>query len=201
MFRSPKILRWLYPNRIWGIVVSDRSIYLTFDDGPDEAITPWVLDFLKSEAISATFFCVGSNVVKSPELFARIQTEGHGVGNHTMNHENGYKHSSEHYLQSVEAASAVIGSRLFRPPYGRMKRRVSLKMTKNWKIMMWSWLSYDYNPKVSVQRIQEAAESIRPGDILVFHDNKKTQSRLKEVLPPIVRSLKKKGFTFRVLPE
>ncbi len=199
MFRSPRILKWLYPDRIWGISVSDRSVFLTFDDGPDAGITPWVLDFLKQERIVATFFCVGSNTLRNPELYERITREGHCVGNHTMNHENGYHHSVEDYLHSIQEAKQVIASRLFRPPYGRMKRRAGRKLKQDWKIIMWSWLSYDYNSKVSVSRIRSAAKFIQAGDILVFHDNRKTQDRLKELLPAVVTDLKERGFIFRTL--
>lgn len=186
----------MYPRRIWGIVVSDRTVFLTFDDGPDQRITPWLLDFLEREGVQATFFCVGNNVRKHPEIFARILNAGHAVGNHCMHHENGYKTDDAAYLLSIEESSHLIDSRLFRPPYGRMKRSAERKMDASWKIIMWSWLSYDYKRTVAPERILKSAQKIRPGDILVFHDNRKTQDRLKELLPPVVQSLKARNFQF-----
>ena len=199
MFRSPKILQWLYPSRVWGISVSDKSLYLTFDDGPDPEITPWILDFLKKEKITATFFCVGANVQKNFPIYERILEENHQVGNHCMYHDNGFKVKDEAYLNSVKEASKLIPSNLFRPPYGRLKRSTERKLPKQLKVIMWSWLSYDYDEKVSIQKIIRASKHIQAGDILVFHDNKKTQARLKEILPPIVKVLKEKGFEFKVL--
>lgn len=199
MFKSPKILKWIYPNRVWGISVSSPTVFLTLDDGPDPEITPWLLDFLKEQNVSATFFCVGSNCVKYPALYQRILSEGHAVGNHTMNHENGFKTNNEDYLNSIKQASSVIQSNLFRPPYGRMKQKLEKEICSDYKIIMWSWLSYDYDRNVPLSTIFQKAESIKSGDILVFHDNKKTKDRLKELLPPIIEQLKTRGFQFELI--
>ena len=199
MFRSPKILQWLFPSRIWGISVSTKTVFLTFDDGPDPEITPWLLDFLEEQKVKATFFCVGSNVVKEPEIFARIVNDGHAIGNHTMNHEKEIHVSSNEYLNSIDAAASLIDSHLFRPPYGRLRKSTEAKVPKKYKIVMWSWLSYDYDVKVPVAKIIQHAEKIKSGDILVFHDNKKTKSRLVELLPTVIQSLKTKGFGFEII--
>ncbi len=201
MFRSPKILRWLYPKRIWGISVSRPTVFLTFDDGPDPEITPWLLDFLNQEAIVATFFCVGSNVQKQPEIYKQLLDAGHSVGNHLMNHENGFKTKDDVYLNSIDEAAKLIDSPLFRPAYGRLKRSVERKIHPKYKIVMWSWLSYDYDVTIPIEKIIQQAKSIQSGDILVFHDNKKTKERLKEVLPTIVSDLKKRGFGFGVIQK
>jgi peptidoglycan/xylan/chitin deacetylase (PgdA/CDA1 family) len=201
MFRSPKILRWLYPKRIWGISVSRPTVFLTFDDGPDLEITPWLLDFLNQEGIVATFFCVGSNVKKHTEIYAQILADGHSVGNHLMNHENGFKTKDEVYLDSIDEAAKLIDSPLFRPAYGRLKRSVERKIRSKYKVVMWSWLSYDYDVTIPIEKIIQQAKSIQSGDILVFHDNKKTKERLKEVLPTIVWDLKKRGFGFGVIQK
>ena len=196
MFKSPKILKWFYPNRVWGISVSQPSVFLTFDDGPDPEITPWVLNFLKAQNIHATFFCVGTNCVKHPELFQQILSEGHAVGNHSMNHENGFKTNDTDYFHSIEKANDVIQSNLFRPPYGRMKKRLDKTISEKYKIIMWSWLSYDYDQTVKPEKIVSASKSIKSGDILVFHDNRKTKARLKEVLPPVIEQLKAQSLRF-----
>jgi len=199
MFRSPKILHWLFPGRVWGIFVSNPIVYLTFDDGPDAEITPWLLDFLKEESIVATFFCVGTNIKNQPETYQRILSDGHSVGNHLMNHENGYKTNDVVYLKSVEDASELIESNLFRPAYGKLKKSTERKLSNKYKIIMWSWLSYDYDKNVPIEKIIQKSKNIKQGDILVFHDNKKTKTRLKEALPIVVEMLKKRGFRFESL--
>lgn len=199
MFRSPKILRRLFPLRIWGIVVYEPIVFLTFDDGPNPDITPWVLEFLNKEQIKATFFCVGENVQKHPDLYKQLIADGHQVGNHTMNHLNGMKCANEVYLNSIEQATAYINSKLFRPPYGRLPKKLDKIIAQRYKIIMWSWLSKDYDNTVATQKIIAAAQQIKPGDVLVFHDNSKTKERLKEVLPPIVQLLKTKDFQFQII--
>lgn len=199
LFRSPKILRWLYPKRIWGISVSDKTVFLTFDDGPDAEITPWVLDFLDEHQLKATFFCVGSNVRREPEIYKRILDSGHAVGNHSMNHENGFKTKNKLYLKSIDEASAYINSTLFRPPYGRMRRIITPKIAQKYKIVMWSWLSYDYDRSIPIEEITQSSKKIKSGDILVFHDNKKTKERLKELLPKVIEELKQANFKFDLI--
>lgn len=199
MHRSPKLLHKFFPARIWGISVSDKSVFLTFDDGPDPEITPWILDFLKEHQIKATFFCVGENVKRSPELYQRILNEGHQTGNHTMKHLNGMKTIRKDYIESIREAQNVIQSNLFRPPYGRLNRKLDQYLSQEFKIIMWTWLSKDYDHSISPEEIISSSQKIRPGDILVFHDNTKTKDRLKVVLPPIISRLKSEGFVFRII--
>lgn len=201
MLKSPKLLKWYYPSRIWGISASIQSIALTFDDGPDKEITPWVLAFLKEQNIKATFFCVGTNVQKHPEIYAQIIADGHSVGNHTMNHENGFKTKDTHYIRSIENTSKHVESRLFRPPYGRMRKSAEKALLKQYKIIMWSWLSYDYDENVSIRRILQHSKRITSGDILVFHDNQKTKDRLKNILPTVVQNIKNQQLEFVVLTK
>lgn len=199
MHRSPKLLHKFFPARIWGISVSDKSIFLTFDDGPDPEITPWILDFLKENQINATFFCVGENVERYPDLYQRIINEGHQTGNHTMKHLNGMKTTRKNYLESIREAQQVIQSNLFRPPYGRLNKRLDQYLSQEFKIIMWTWLSKDYDHSVSPEEIISSAQKIRPGDILVFHDNTKTKDRLKVLLPTIIYRLKSENFIFRII--
>lgn len=196
LFRSPRFLTWFYPKRTWGFSSSQNTVYLTFDDGPVPEATIWVLDFLKAEGIRATFFCVGANVIEHPALYDRIVADGHAVGNHTMNHENGFQSPVEKYIDSVERCNDVVKSNLFRPPYGRMTRQQEKYLGK-YQIIMWSWLSYDFRKKVPAKKIIERAEQqICAGDILVFHDNAKSLTRLQEILPPIIAGIKRKGLSF-----
>ncbi len=199
MFRSPKFFKKVFPKRIWGISVVDNSIFLTFDDGPHPDITPWVLDFLQERNIKATFFCVGENVQRYPELYNRILNEGHKTGNHTMNHLNGMKSNRKAYLDSIENASKLIDSNLFRPPYGRMNRKLDNYLSNQYKIIMWSWLSKDYDNSIAVEKIIHSSSKIQKGDILVFHDNIKTKDRLQSILPRIVDMLSSKDFSFKLL--
>jgi peptidoglycan/xylan/chitin deacetylase (PgdA/CDA1 family) len=199
MYRSPKLLHKLFPARIWGISVSDQSVFLTFDDGPNPEITPWVLDFLKNQDIKATFFCVGENVKRYPDIYQRILDEGHRTGNHTMKHQNGMKTNETVYLNSIQETEQWIQSDLFRPPYGRMNRKLDKVLSKRFKIIMWTWLSKDYDQTIEAEKIIDASDKIVAGDILVFHDNAKTTERLKQVLPPIVNRLKTRAYRFRLI--
>lgn len=199
MYRSLKFLQKLFPARIWGIAVSDKSVFLTFDDGPNQEITPWVLDFLKEQKALATFFCVGENVKRHPTLYKRILKEGHRTGNHTMKHLNGMKTDKKTYLSSIHETEKHVKSDLFRPPYGRLNKRLDKYLSQKFKIIMWTWLSKDYDSSVPIEKIIEASHKIKPGDILVFHDNTKTKDRLKQLLPPIIERLKSEGFIFRII--
>ena len=197
IFKVPRFFRLFFPNKTWDFSASEKVIFLTFDDGPDPQITPWLLDFLANNNIVATFFCVGDNVKKFPEIYARILAEGHAVGNHSMHHQKGINVSLKEYIKSVELASHYIDSILFRPPYGRMSIRQTYALRKKYVIIMWSWLSLDYEPSISVRKIiANAKRRIQAGDILVFHDNSKTTDRLKEILPELIEIVRAKGFGF-----
>ncbi|MEY4605161.1 MAG: hypothetical protein RIT43_2453 [Bacteroidota bacterium] len=170
------------------------TIFLTFDDGPHPEVTPWVLDRLRESGMKASFFCVGENVRKYPEIYNRILEEGHAVGNHTMRHEKGTQTDLQAYVDSVEDASNYISGTLFRPPYGRISRKQANALRKKFHLVMWTWLSYDYDASVSAdQIIRNAQRKITSGDIAVFHDNVKSFERLQLILPEFLRILKEKG--------
>lgn len=200
LFKTPRFFRWIFPKKTWGFSRSEKSVYLTFDDGPDPDATPYVLDLLKDKNIKATFFCVGENVLKHPDLYKRMTDEGHSVGNHTMRHENGLKTETKRYVESVDQAALLIDSKLFRPPYGRITQSQTNILSKRYKLIMWTWLSYDYDADVPVTKIlTNAGKQIKGGDILVLHDNKKSVSRLKILLPEILSIVEKKGLGFKKL--
>ena len=202
LFKTPRFFRTIFPNKTWGFSRINNAVYLTFDDGPDPVVTTWVLDLLKENEIKATFFCVGENVQKNPDIYKRIVTEGHAVGNHSMNHIKGIKSSVTEYLHSVDEAGKFIDSKLFRPPYGRISIRQTKHIKKRYKIIMWSWLSYDFDRTVPIKTVLEKAErQIKAGDILVFHDNPKTMDRLQELLPSIIQMINKKGLNFYRIDE
>lgn len=196
IFRTPIYFRWIFPRRKWGFSSSNKCVYLTFDDGPTPALSAWILDFLKRENIPATFFCVGANALAMPELIQRTREEGHALGNHTMRHEKGTSVSKMAYLKSIEEASHYIESQLFRPPYGRLPMIYGRKIRKKYTLVMWTWLSYDYDQSVSVSTILTQAQRIKAGDILVLHDNEKVTERLKELLPKLVQIVREKGLDF-----
>lgn len=201
LFKTPRLFYWLFPRRTWGFSLGSNEVYLTFDDGPDPEITPFVLDFLKQKNIKATFFCVGHNVVKYPDIYQRILAEGHEVGNHTYDHLNYYKTDKERYLESIDEATKHISSNLFRPPYGRIDSNLSRTLSKKYQIIMWSWLSYDYDVQVPISVILKKAKNIKAGDILVLHDNKKVKERVQVLLPKLIEILEKKGFQFALIPN
>lgn len=182
----------------------EKNIYLTFDDGPIPELTDWVLKTLEEHNAKATFFCVGENVDKHPEIFQRIITDGHRVGNHTHNHLNGRREPTERYLRNIakcdaEFAKHELQTDLFRPPYGRFKigQRQGLK---NKRIVMWDVLSKDYDQSLNADAIlANSIEATKAGSIIVFHDNKKAEKNLKSVLPKYLSYFKAQGFQFIAL--
>ena len=183
----PSWLSAVFPGVVIRGSKDEKVVHLTFDDGPIPEVTPWVLDLLGSYNQKATFFCVGDNVKKYPEIFERIRTEGHGVGNHTMYHSHGWRTDTEAYCRDVEEADLWIQSRLFRPPYGKLSPEQYRVIKNNFSVVMWTYLSKDYEVDFSVDRcIQEVEKTSKHGSILVFHDNIKTQDNLKVVLPAIL---------------
>jgi peptidoglycan/xylan/chitin deacetylase (PgdA/CDA1 family) len=202
LFKTPRFFRWIFPNKTWGFSRLENAVYLTFDDGPDPQITPWILDLLKEKNILATFFCVGANAEKHPELVARILSERHSIGNHSMRHEKGVKTANNSYLESVRDAKEHVSSSLFRPPYGRLKISQTWKLKKEYQIIMWSWLSFDFDHSIPIETIlSKAQKQIKAGDILVLHDNPKCADRVKILLPQLLDIISEKKLVFRVIEQ
>tara|TARA_Y100000385_G_C13102300_1_gene645322 strand:- start:1535 stop:2155 length:621 start_codon:yes stop_codon:yes gene_type:complete len=201
LFRTPKVFRWIFPRRIWGFSSSEPKVYLTFDDGPTEGLTDWLIEELSKHDVKATFFCVGENVKRHPNLTKKLIERGHVVANHTMKHEKGTSTSKSEYLASIQETSTLIDSKLFRPPYGRMPWTFTKAVSQRYRIIMWTWLSYDFDESVSVQNIIAQADRIKAGDILVLHDNKRVEERVKLILPEVIRIVKSKGLHFEVIPS
>jgi peptidoglycan/xylan/chitin deacetylase (PgdA/CDA1 family) len=199
LFKPPRLTNWVFPKLRWRFSISEPTVFITFDDGPNPEITPFVLDLLKQYHWKATFFCVGQNITKYPELFQRIVSEGHTIGNHTMKHLNSIKTGNELYLESFREFEKTVQTKLFRPPYGRIKPSMAKEISKTHRIIMWSWLSYDYDLNVSNERILSEAKRIKKGDILVLHDNAKIAERQKQLLPQLFRLLKEMGFHSKVI--
>ncbi|MDX2362059.1 MAG: polysaccharide deacetylase family protein [Crocinitomicaceae bacterium] len=198
LFKTPYFFRWIYHRRVWGFSSSD-TVYLTFDDGPTTELTEWILALLEEKNVKATFFCVGANILKHPELGKLIQEKGHAIGNHTMRHENGNKVDREEYFRSINETEQLVTSNLFRPPYGRMPLKYD-KHLADQKIIMWSWLSYDFDESVELEKILKSADkNIKPGAIIVMHDNAKVEERVKTLLPQLIDLLEKKGYKFATI--
>ncbi len=193
LFKPPRIAKWIFPRYTWRFSVLEPTIFLTFDDGPHPDITPFVLDLLHEYRWKATFFCVGENMQRYPELVERIEKEGHGIGNHTMNHLKGIYTETETYLANFQASEHVKPTTLFRPPYGRMTPKQAHEIAKSHQIIMWSWLSYDYDLGISTEKILSAADRVKPGDILVLHDNPKIADRQRELLPELFKKMETLG--------
>lgn len=193
IYRTPRALHSVFSKRTWGFSLAKNEVYLTFDDGPNPEITPWILDELKKRQIQATFFCVGENIQRYPDLFQRIKTEGHQVGSHTMRHEKSPETDWVQYQKSVKECADLVGNNLFRPPYGRLNSWRARQLARKYRIIMWTWLSYDYDAKVPVETILNRANlEIKAGSILVLHDNQKVVQRVRELLPPLLDILEEK---------
>lgn len=186
----------LFPDMVWkGPLREEKTIYLTFDDGPVPDATPWVLDTLKKYGAIATFFCVGQNVQKHPDIYQRILEEGHSVGNHTHSHQSGYHCSMEEYEKEVRNASSFIDSRLFRPPYGKIKRAQRKNISANYEIIMWDVLSGDFDVKISADRCKNnVLDHIQDRSIVVFHDSVKAMPRLRGCLEEILAEINHRGY-------
>jgi peptidoglycan/xylan/chitin deacetylase (PgdA/CDA1 family) len=205
LIKTPWWLRTLYPSLTWRINEPGKKIYLTFDDGPHETATDFVLDQLQQFNAKATFFCIGKNVEQYPAIYNRILTEGHTTGNHTQNHLNGWKVSDEAYLKDVKEASQLIHSNLFRPPYGRIKRSQQKKLqTINPKpqTIMWDVLSGDFDTNLSPEAcLGYVLYHTKPGSIIVFHDSTKARERMSYALPKVLEHFAGEGYEFSVIPE
>lgn len=203
LHKTPSFLFKLYPSLIWKQSAKERVIYLTFDDGPIPGLTPWVLSTLRKFGAKATFFCVGENVKKYPEIFKEIIEEGHAVGNHTFNHLNGWDTPDIDYLRNTLQADEEIRkytqTDLFRPPYGRIGRR-QIQQLQHKRIVMWNVLTGDFSPKLSSDRVlSKSIKHTSPGAIVVFHDNLKSESNLKHALPAYMSHFSEQGYKFEAL--
>lgn len=210
IFRTPFFLPWLYPELVWKADTQGKKIFLTFDDGPVPGPTEFVLETLKNFNAKATFFCIGDNVKKHPEVFARIVKEGHAIGNHTYNHLKGWNYSTSEYISNVEmcatqfksagiASLASHAQQLFRPPYGRIKRS-QIKALPNYRIIMWDVLTHDYAKSYSPERcLAGSVKATRPGSIVVFHDSIKAERNMKFALPRYLEHFSEMGFSFESL--
>ena len=203
LVKTPWLLKKLYPNLIWDNKPAPQCIYLTFDDGPIPIVTPFVLNILKEHNARATFFCIGDNVNKHPAIFEQVKAAGHTIGNHTYNHLKGWVTNDKTYLDNFLQADNILGTPLFRPPYGRIKRR-QIKLLKNarpgLKIIMWDVLSGDFDMALSPEDcLNNVIKHTGAGSIVLFHDSLKAFDRLKHALPRALEHWSKQGYVFKPL--
>lgn len=223
IFRTPFFLPWIFPELTWKINTDKKEIFLTFDDGPIPGPTEFVLETLAKFNAKATFFCIGDNIRKHPEVFVKIISAGHSIGNHTFNHLKGWNYSTEEYLQNIELCTnqMIVHNResivhglhptmdyglltkdyqLFRPPYGRITKGQIRALKKTHKIIMWDVLTQDYRQSLSKENCLAGSLRVsRPGSIVVFHDSVKAERNLSYVLPKYLEHFSNEGYIFSAL--
>lgn len=201
--KTPILLQWLYPSLRWHQARNEKKLYLSFDDGPIPEITPWVLAELDKVGAKATFFCIGDNVRKHPEIFQLLKEKGHRIGGHTFNHLNGWQTATEQYLNNIKDCDHYFQTDLFRPPYGRIKRsQVSAvqQLPQHYQIIMWDVLSGDFDQKISPTTcLHNVLKNAQNGSIIVFHDSLKAEKNLRYTLPIALSYWKEHGYSFATL--
>ena len=200
---SPFWLKAFFPRYKWRVNTNEKKMFLTFDDGPIPEITEFVLDTLKQYNAKATFFCIGDNVRKHPDIFQNIIAQGHSVGNHTFNHLNGWKSNDSEYMANIELCEKQLNldTNLFRPPYGRMKKSQSRQLPLTKEIIMWDVLSGDFSAEIKPEVcLRKSIRYARPGSIVLFHDSLKAAENMQYTLPRFLDHFGKTGYQFDALP-
>ena len=199
--RGRLLLHRIFRSFRWRMPAKERTLYLTFDDGPVPGVTPWVLDLLDQYQAKATFFCVGENVAKFPEIYRDLLARGHTPGNHTFRHLNGWMTPTAEYVADVKRCQEVIGSRLFRPPYGKIRPSQVWALRNSFELVMWDVLSRDYDNRLTGSRCRDRViQAAGPGSIVVFHDSLKAEKRLRQALPEVLTHFHARGYRFAGLP-
>ncbi|RDC63329.1 polysaccharide deacetylase family protein [Adhaeribacter pallidiroseus] len=207
IFKTPALLRYLFPDYTWRKPNTEKNIYLTFDDGPIPVVTEFVLKQLADFQAKAIFFCVGENISRFPEIAQLIVRQGHYLGNHTHNHLRGWATPTETYVQNIALCQEQIDQiqentsvKLFRPPYGRIKQKQFLKIKSTYRVIMWDILTYDFDITLAPEKIlQQALKKTTSGSVVVFHDSVKAFPNLQYVLPRYLHYFAEQGYSFKVL--
>jgi peptidoglycan/xylan/chitin deacetylase (PgdA/CDA1 family) len=208
LYRTPFFLPRLFPSLLWRVPTNEKVLFLTFDDGPLQGPTEFVIEQLRKFDAKATFFCIGDNVRKYPQVFEKLILEGHAIGNHTFNHVKGWSTSTHRYLENIELCSEQFSKHniqrvlLFRPPYGRISSRQIKALKNKYKIVMWDVLTHDYAKSIQPEScLKGSLNAARPGSIVVFHDSIKAEKNLTYVLPRILEYFSTQGYKFKTLSE
>lgn len=193
--KTPAILKPLASDLVWDVQTEEKEVFLTFDDGPIPEVTPLVLDILDSFNAKGTFFCVGENVERHPTVFQDVIARGHAVGNHTFQHENGWRTTQFAYLKSALKCAEMVKSNLFRPPYGRIRKSQADSLKKRFNLIMWDVLSGDFDENRSPQQcLSGLLKYTKSGSVIVFHDSLKAKNSVLEVLPQYLSFLEVEGY-------
>jgi peptidoglycan/xylan/chitin deacetylase (PgdA/CDA1 family) len=196
--RTPAIVKALYSDLVWSVDTDKKEIYLTFDDGPVPEVTIPVLEILDKYNAQATFFCIGNNIQKHPDIFRLLLTKKHAIGNHTHNHLNGWAVPNFTYYKNILQCHSLFNTKLFRPPYGKITRQQSKVLKKRFAIVMWDVLSADFDSNVSAEQCyQNVIQKATQGSIIVFHDSVKAKEKVLFALPRVLDYFSKKGFVFK----
>ena len=195
-----KILSKIYPKGIFRKDPEEKAVYLTFDDGPIPEVTPWLFEVLDRYGIKATFFVVGDNVRKYPEIFKMLVDKGHKIGNHTFNHVRSMRMRNPDYIDNVKKCESYFKTRLFRPPHGIMRRWSYRYMTGNYDIVFYDVITRDYNGKLKPEKVLDIVKKYtRNGSIIVFHDSLRSEKNLRYALPKAIEWLNSQGYAFKSL--
>ncbi len=202
LVHTPQYVQALFPGFLWKMRSTNKEIFLTFDDGPIPGVTPWVLETLKAYNAKGTFFCVGDNIKKFPEIYDQVIEEGHTVGNHTLNHVSGWSTENITYFHNIRHCARMVDSSLFRPPYGKIKPSQAQFLQRHYRIIMWDVLSGDFDADILPEECsQNVIQNAGPGSIVVFHDSLKAETNLKHALPKVLAHFAALGYTFQALPK
>ncbi len=198
-FQIPFWLRFFENDIIWRRKTLSKVIYLTFDDGPVPEVTPQILDILDRYGWKATFFCVGQNVKYNQDLFMEIVNRGHRVGNHTYSHLKGFSNNTSDYVKNVLRATEYIKSTLFRPPYGKLTYKQYKALKKEYQVVMWDVITYDYDGKLSPDKVfRNVTRNLREGSVVVFHDSLKAKNNVLNVLPRAIEFWIENGYRYEL---
>ena len=200
--KTPSIFLNYFPNFTWKIPTKEKVIYLTFDDGPNPEVTPWVLEQLAAYKAKATFFAIGENILAAPALFQEVLDAGHSVGNHTHSHLNGWAVDSIPYFHNVRHCARLVNSSLFRPPFGRLMPKQAQFLQRHYRIVMWDVMSGDFDPTITNKKcLENVTKNVKPGSIVVFHDNQKAKEKLEYTLPRVLEHFSALGYHFEALND
>ena len=195
--KTPSLTKYLFPSLVWKKNTDQKKIWITFDDGPNEKVTPYLINVLEKFDIKATFFIIGNQAKKYPELVKLIINNGHKIGNHSFSHLNGFSTNNNKYFEDIEQAKKYIDSDIFRPPYGKITPFQIKNLKKDFKIIMWDIMSWDFKENISSNKIyKNVINNIENGSIILFHNNLKSYENLKKSLKIILKKLKEQEYQF-----